>query len=89
MRNKYAGSCRECSGHVAEGAGYFERHGGGWRVRCIPCTAKAKRDRGDSLSFAQRDALNPKCPNHGWPLPCKTCGFGGLRSLAADEGGAS
>lgn len=57
MRNRYAGACRECGAHVAEGAGYFERHRGGWRVRCIACTAKAKQARGAPLSFAQTEAL--------------------------------
>lgn len=62
MRNKYAGSCRECSAHVAVGEGYFERAAGRWRTRCIPCTAKAKRARGDSLSYAQEAALRPTTP---------------------------
>jgi hypothetical protein len=59
MRNKYPGPCRECSQPVASGEGYFERHAGSWRVRCIPCTAKAKQARGDSLSHAQSEALRP------------------------------
>lgn len=57
MRNKFAGLCRECGEPVPSGAGYFERHQGRWRVRCIPCTAKAKQVAGAPLSFAQQAAL--------------------------------
>jgi hypothetical protein len=78
MRNRYAGPCRDCGGHVAEGEGYFHKQPRGvwpkWCVRCITCVAQGKLARGDSLTPPQRDALNPKCREHGWRLPCKTCG---------------
>ena len=60
MRNKYPGPCRECGQTVEVGAGYFERHRGGWRVRCIPCTARGKVAAGnpiDTLTPPQRAAL--------------------------------
>lgn len=62
MRNRYAGRCNDgCGTWVAEGAGYFHRMPRGsaqkWVVRCIPCVAKAKQARGDSLSYAQQEAL--------------------------------
>lgn len=57
MRNKFAGSCRDCACQVEVGVGYFERHRGAWRVRCIACTAAAKANRGAPLSNAQRAAL--------------------------------
>lgn len=57
MRNKHPGPCRDCGERVAVGAGYFERHQGAWRVRCIPCTAKAKAAAGKPLSYAQAASL--------------------------------
>jgi len=56
MRNKYPGPCRECSGRVEAGEGYFERSPGGWLVRCILCTAKSKIAAGKPLSRAQAKA---------------------------------
>ncbi len=79
MRNAYPGACRDCGKHVAAGEGYFHKNPRGtspkWSVRCVPCVAQGKQARGAPLSFAQRDALNPKCPTHGWAPPCKTCGW--------------
>lgn len=63
MRNRFSGTCRECAKPVAATAGYFERHNGGWRVRCIPCTARAKQARGEPLSHAQQSALPKDTPN--------------------------
>lgn len=40
MRNKYAGDCLRCHCTVEAGAGYFQRVGGRWRVRCRPCVGK-------------------------------------------------
>lgn len=61
MRNKFAGSCRDCGTHVAEGAGYFHKQPRGmrpkWTVRCVPCVALAKEARGADLSYVQREAL--------------------------------
>ncbi len=37
MRNKYPGTCYRCHGHVAAGAGHFERHEGGWRTQHAQC----------------------------------------------------
>lgn len=62
MRNRFAGNCRDCGAAVAEGAGYFHKQPRGvwpkWAVRCIPCVAQAKADRGDPLSLAQREAAS-------------------------------
>ena len=61
MRNKFAGRCRDCGCSVMAGEGYFHNNGAGawpkWSVRCIPCVAKARAERGDNLSLAQQHAL--------------------------------
>lgn len=60
-RNQYAGPCKDCGETVEAGAGYFERQrGGGWKVRHVLCTARAKVASGASLrdlSLPQREAL--------------------------------
>lgn len=33
MRNQFGGDCYRCGLWVPPGAGYFERHKGGWRVQ--------------------------------------------------------
>lgn len=38
MRNKIAGTCYRCAKHVPIGAGFFERHQGGWRVQHVECS---------------------------------------------------
>lgn len=43
MRNRYPGTCYRCGGHVAKGAGHFERHQGGWRTQHADCAIKAKQ----------------------------------------------
>ena len=40
MRNKYPGTCYRCGGHVAAGAGHFERFRSGWRVQHAECAIK-------------------------------------------------
>lgn len=57
MRNQFPGPCRECGTTVPSDAGYFERHQGRWRVRCIPCTAKGKAARGAPLTPPQQAAM--------------------------------
>ena len=54
-RNKYPGTCYACGKHASVGYGHFERHKGGWRIKCVqcasgrvvtdkdPCVIKAKR----------------------------------------------
>lgn len=44
MRNKFAGDCYRCGERVEAGAGYFERHAGGWRVQHIECCKKARAE---------------------------------------------
>jgi hypothetical protein len=66
VRNRYAGPCKDCGETVPEGAGYFEKQrGGGWKVRHVLCTAKAKVEGGcplDALSPPQRAALLDDLP---------------------------
>lgn len=57
MRNKYPGYCYNCGNRVEAGEGYFERHQGRWRVKCIKCTAKNKLEKGKNLSPHQKDSL--------------------------------
>lgn len=45
MRNKYAGTCYRCGGHVAPGAGHFERHNGGWRTQHADCAIKGRAEK--------------------------------------------
>lgn len=33
-RNRYPGYCYCCGAYVPTGYGHFERHKGGWRVKC-------------------------------------------------------
>jgi hypothetical protein len=62
MRNRFAGNCRDCGRHVAEGAGYFHKEPRGtwpkWSVRCISCVAAGKQARGAPQSFGQQAALS-------------------------------
>lgn len=69
MRNTYPGSCRDCGGHVAAEAGFFEKCPRGswpkWAVRCIRCVVVGKLNRGervDTLPFAQRHWWNQLPP---------------------------
>lgn len=43
MRNRYPGTCYRCGGHVAAGAGHFERHSGSWRVQHADCAIKHRK----------------------------------------------
>ena len=45
MRNKYPGTCYRCHGHVAAGAGHFERHQGGWRTQHAQCAIQYREAR--------------------------------------------
>lgn len=38
-RNRYAGTCYCCGEHVPVGYGHFERHGNGWRIKCVKCAS--------------------------------------------------
>lgn len=38
-RNRYPGYCYCCGAYVPTGYGHFERHKGGWRVKCVKCTS--------------------------------------------------
>lgn len=38
-RNKYAGSCYCCGQWIEPGFGHFERHNGGWRIKCVKCAS--------------------------------------------------
>lgn len=42
MRNKHAGICYRCGKVCEAGAGYFERHNGGFRVQHVDCATKYK-----------------------------------------------
>lgn len=44
MRNRHAGTCYRCGGHVPKGAGHFERIPGGWRIQHAACCLKARTD---------------------------------------------
>ena len=48
MRNKYAGTCYQCSKTVEAGEGYFERHNGGWRVQHVECCKKSREEKNHS-----------------------------------------
>lgn len=38
-RNKYAGICYCCNTYTPPGFGHFERHKGGWRIKCVKCAS--------------------------------------------------
>ena len=38
-RNRYPGYCYCCGAYVPTGYGHFERHKGGWRVKCVKCAS--------------------------------------------------
>lgn len=38
-RNRYAGYCYCCGKYVPVGYGRFERHNGGWRIKCVKCVS--------------------------------------------------
>ena len=38
-RNRYPGTCYCCGAHVPVGFGHFERHNGGWRIKCVKCAS--------------------------------------------------
>lgn len=38
-RNKYPGYCYCCGSWVEPGYGHFERHNGGWRIKCVKCAS--------------------------------------------------
>lgn len=38
-RNRYPGTCYCCRAHTPAGYGHFERHGGGWRIKCVKCAS--------------------------------------------------
>lgn len=38
-RNRYAGNCYCCGKYVEVGFGHFERHNGGWRIKCVKCAS--------------------------------------------------
>lgn len=39
-RNRYPGYCYCCGAYVLTGYGHFERHKGGWRVKCVKCASE-------------------------------------------------
>ena len=49
MRNRFPGTCYRCGGHVAKGAGHFERHQGGWRTQHADCAVKAREEKFRSI----------------------------------------
>ena len=53
MRNRFAGTCYRCNGHVPKGAGHFEKIKGGWRVQHADC-AITHRDLKNRI-FKQED----------------------------------
>lgn len=38
-RNKYTGRCYCCGQWIEPGFGHFERHNGGWRIKCVKCAS--------------------------------------------------
>jgi len=38
-RNRYEGYCYCCHEFVPIGYGHFERHKGGWRIKCVKCAS--------------------------------------------------
>ncbi len=38
-RNRYPGYCYCCGAYVPTGYGHFERHKGGWGVKCVKCAS--------------------------------------------------
>lgn len=58
MRNKFAGTCKDCGTDVPPEAGYIERQRwGGWRTRCVLCVALGRAEKGHPLSIPQKEAL--------------------------------
>lgn len=38
-RNRYPGYCYCCGKYTPTGYGHFERHNGGWRIKCVKCAS--------------------------------------------------
>lgn len=62
MRNKFAGTCYRCGGHVAPGDGHFERFNSGWRTQHANCAIKFRGTpdparQAQALHFLRKDAL--------------------------------
>lgn len=38
-RNRYPGYCYCCGEYTKPGYGHFERHNGGWRIKCVKCAS--------------------------------------------------
>ena len=38
-RNRDPGTCYCCGNWVPTGFGHFERHNGGWRIKCVKCAS--------------------------------------------------
>lgn len=38
-RNRYPGYCYCCGKYIKPGYGHFERHNGGWRIKCVKCAS--------------------------------------------------
>ena len=58
MRTRYPGRCYECGRWVEVGFGHFERHAGGWRVKCVRCASgRELGPRGDLCAQRTRMAM--------------------------------
>lgn len=38
-RNRYPGYCYCCGTYTPAGYGHFERHTGGWLIKCVKCAS--------------------------------------------------
>ena len=53
-RNRYPGYCYCCGAYVPTGYGHFERHKGGWRVKCVKCASGRTVKDTDKEDYAKR-----------------------------------
>lgn len=56
-RNRYPGVCYCCGKWVPVGYGHFERHAGGWRVKCVKCASgRTVTDKDPCVQRAREEA---------------------------------
>lgn len=58
-RNRYPGYCYCCGRWTEAGYGHFERHNGGWRIKCVKCASGRKlTDKDPGVIRARKAAIS-------------------------------
>lgn len=65
-RNRYPGYCYCCGAYTPTGYGHFERHAGGWRIKCVKCASgRIVKDTDPEVNRAWKLAERPKTDRGG------------------------